>query len=205
MASYHRLVKLLRYGTYTEEIENRTVEAFMKSFPAPPVAIESAFGGQLRHLKPNRDLEKQVRLAIRHGFFLRIVANTEWALRSICEIVQDDQRCRISVDNVRGQSPRKFRDYLEKVGYIDFKPEETSWRHLENLFLIRHAWAHADGSIKHSDQDKLRKFVESNSANVNVEDSVVIIKPALVSLAADTAITVLMHIDSQIEQSLGTT
>lgn len=188
--AYHRMVTVLRYGLYSRQTEDRMVKAFT------PEGMESAghmIGATVAQGAAFNDLENQVRLAIRHGFFLRIVATTEQALKDRCEILRNEKKCPIGVQSLRASSLRKFRDYLEAIGALDFSAVDTHWKQMEYLFLIRHAWAHADGLLDGDNSNKLRNFVAKNASYVRIENSTVIIEPEAVTLAGDTAVTVLQH------------
>lgn len=193
LKTYAKKIDILRYGVYDQKIEDRLVDSYCELLRL----------NLPRSKNPNRKFDllaeqaSMMRLAIRHGFFLRVIANAEATLKLWCEIIQEYRICGIGVDDLRGGSPNKFRDYLHKVGGIGFGPANADWNNLEKLFLIRHAWAHADGLIKQGEQEKLQKFINSNAAHVSLKDSVVVIESTLVSLAADTAIKVIMHIESQ--------
>jgi hypothetical protein len=70
--TYQKQADILRYGAYDQKIENQLVQAYCEMLrPNLPTSFPSRYGKFDPLAKPS----SLFRLAIRHGFFLRVVAN----------------------------------------------------------------------------------------------------------------------------------
>lgn len=190
---YESAEKLLRYGHYSAADEDRLLNSYLEPFPK---SVPQHCGGQrLPDFDPRKEIAPNIRLCLRHGFYLRVIAVTEATLKELCACAGRRKNLRIKANDLRGSSPRKYRDYLEKRILIDFTAISAEWDNLETLFLIRHCWAHADGVIDNHQKEKIRLFAtKTKLAELSGAEDTVTIKPELVGRASEHALKILSDI-----------
>ena len=75
---YQAAVKLLRYGHYSAVDEERLLSSYLETFPK---SVKSHCAGQrLPEFDPRKAIAPDIRLCLRHGFYLRVIALTEETL-----------------------------------------------------------------------------------------------------------------------------
>lgn len=191
---YEAAVKLLRYGHYLEVDEDRLLNSYLETVPK---SLPQHCGGQrLPDFDPRKEIAPDIRLCLRHGFYLRVIAVTEATLKELCACAGRRRNLRIKANDLRGSSPRKYRDYLARVTLIDFTPISSEWDDLETLFLIRHCWAHADAAIEDRQKKQIRLFASKTKlAELSANEDTVTIKSQLVEQASTRAFNVLFYIN----------
>lgn len=197
MLVHCRLATLESYGRYCMADEDAMLTAYLCHFPEE-VTMETGDGDQ-EVWCPRQEAELDMRCALRHGLFLRIIALTESSLKRLCDITQQHVAASAGVNCSDGSAPKRYRSYLQKIGNINFDAIDAAWEELEILFLIRHCWAHADGDIEPHQLSKIETLRDTiGMIELKADPDVVVVFAEMIHYASDIAVNIIRHIASQI-------
>lgn len=195
MLVHCRLATLESYGRYCMADEEAMLTAYLCHFPEE-VTMETGDGDQ-EVWCPRQEAELDMRRALRHGLFLRIIALTESSLKRLCDVTQHGA-CEGLKRSGEG-APKRYRSYLQKIGNINFDAIDAAWEELETLFLIRHCWAHADGDIEPHQLSRIEALRDTIAMiELKADPDVVVIFAEMIHYASDVAVNIIRHIASQI-------
>lgn len=141
-------------------------------------------------------------------YFRNPIVVTLWAIfeSAIIEIakeIKDQQGLPITLDDITGDFLERTNKYFNHIIKFPIDVRGSSWQHFRKFYLLRNAFAHANGRLDNiKNQDKLKNILglDKENAEVMITDGNIICSPNLIKNTLRVVLDFLRNITEKVKE-----
>ena len=141
-------------------------------------------------------------------YFRNPIVVTLWAIfeSAIIEIakeIKDQQGLPITLDDITGDFLERTNKYFNHIIKFPIDVRGSSWQHFRKFYLLRNAFAHANGRLDNiKNQDKLKNILglDKENAEVMITDGNIICSPNFIKNTLCVVLDFLRNITEKVKE-----